>query len=93
MVTAKNAKNESLKGLQGGVYYYLTNPIDKNALLAILHTAVSDYDKYRALKEGAQKTDTTLPLMTSGGFEFQTLEDAPASRTSWQKPAHNPARW
>ena len=92
MITAKNTKDDVLKGLQAGVYYFLTKPVDKNALLAILHTAVSDYDKYRALKEEVQKADNALSLMTSGYFEFQTLEDARILANTLAKACPQPGK-
>lgn len=74
--TARTSREEVLEGLQAGAYYYLTKPYDRDALLAILATAVSDHRRYRGLQEQAQRTARTLTLLQEGRFVFRTLDEA-----------------
>lgn len=73
--TAKAAKKDVLEGLQAGAYYYLTKPFDKATMLAIVKTAVSDYQSYWRLQEAVDQTSRTLSLMESGDFSFKTIEE------------------
>lgn len=74
--TAKAAQSEILEGLQAGAYYYLTKPFAKNTMLAIVKTAVADYQKYRSLQSDIEKTAHTFTLLAKGLFHFRTLDEA-----------------
>lgn len=73
MQTAKASKVDILDGLQAGAYYYLTKPFEKDQLLAIVKTAIDDYQLYRALQAEVQQTRQTLSFMIKGQFSFRTL--------------------
>ena len=76
MQTARDSKESVLEGLQAGAYYYLTKPYDRQTLLAIVRTAVSDYKNYRQLQVNVRQTAHTLKMMDKGRFTFRTLEEA-----------------
>lgn len=76
MQTAKAGKEDILEGLRAGAYYYLTKPFEKENLLAIVKTAVNDHQEYINLQYEVQQTTQALSMMSSGRFEFQTLEEA-----------------
>ncbi len=76
MQTAKAAKENILEGLQAGAYYYLTKPFEKETMLAIVDTAVSDYQRHNSLQQEALRTVHTLSLMEQGRFLFRTLDEA-----------------
>lgn len=69
-------KQSILEGLQAGAYYYLTKPYDRQTLLAIVNTAIGDYQRYLALQKNSRKTANTLKMMKKGQFSFRTLNDA-----------------
>jgi CheY-like chemotaxis protein len=75
MQTAKAGKQDILEGLQAGAYYYLTKPFEKDQLLAIVKTAIGDYQRYRVLQEETRQTTQTLALMNQGQFTFRTLTE------------------
>jgi CheY-like chemotaxis protein/anti-sigma regulatory factor (Ser/Thr protein kinase) len=75
MQTAATGKQNMLEGLQAGAYYYLTKPYDRHTLIAIVNTAISDYQRYSSLRENVQQTAHTLKMMNKGVFTYQTLED------------------
>jgi CheY-like chemotaxis protein len=88
--TAKAAKSDILEGLQAGAYYYLTKPFEKDQLLAIVKTAVSDYANYKLLREELTLTTGTLALMNSGNFTLRTLNEANSLATFIAKLCPNP---
>ena len=76
MQTAKEGRQSMLEGLQAGSYYYLTKPYDRQTLLAIIRTAVNDYQRYCELQANVKRTAHTLKMMDKGKFTFKTLEEA-----------------
>ena len=76
MQTAKAAKDDVLEGLQAGAHYYLTKPFEEEQMLAIVKTAVADYQRLRSLQEETAKTSKALCMMNVGEFRFSTLEEA-----------------
>jgi DNA-binding response OmpR family regulator len=76
MQTAEEGRESMLEGLQAGSYYYLTKPYDRQTLLAIIRTAVKDYQRYCELQSNVKQTAHTLKMMDRGKFTFQTLEEA-----------------
>jgi len=76
MQTAKDEKKDILDGLQAGAYYYLTKPYDRQTLLAIVNTALNDYNSYRQLQTNVRQTSHALKMMNKGRFTFQTLNEA-----------------
>ncbi len=73
--TSKAEKTDILEGLQAGAYYYLTKPYEKETLRAVVKTAISDYIRYKSLRDKANQTSGALSLMTQGLFEFRTLKE------------------
>ena len=76
MQTARDSKKSVLEGLQAGAYYYLTKPYDRQTLLAIVRTALNDYETYCELQLNVRRTAHTLKMMNRGRFSFRTLEEA-----------------
>lgn len=74
--TALAAKDEVLKGLQAGAYYYLTKPFDEDLLLSVLATAVEDRRRYRRALEGSDVVGRTFGLMREAEFGFRDLQSA-----------------
>ncbi len=76
MQTARDSKESMLEGLQAGAYYYLTKPYDRQTLVAIVRTAISDYKTYRQLQTNVKQTAHTLKMMDRGQFTYRTLDEA-----------------
>lgn len=76
MQTASTEKHEILEGLQAGCYYYLTKPFQKDVLVSIVKTAVSDHLNYRLLQDELKKQGESLSLLDSGTFSFHTLDES-----------------
>ncbi len=81
MQTAKTSKEEILEGLEAGAYYYLPKPIAKDTVLAVVKTAVNDFEKYTSIRNELRKTVGTLSLMSLGHFSFRTQDEAESLAT------------
>ncbi len=75
MQTAKTGKNNMLEGLNAGAHYYLSKPYDQKTLIAIVQTAIRDYQYYLAIKDNLNQTAETLKMMEQGKFVFKSLEE------------------
>ncbi len=76
--TAMAAKEEVIKGIQAGAYYYLTKPYEGAMLASVVRTAVRDSEQRRQLREALRESTRTLALMQSGTFSYRTLAEARA---------------
>lgn len=76
MQTAKAGKECMLEGLKAGAHYYLSKPYDQQTLLAIISTAIRDYQRYKDIQENLEQSAQTLKLMNKGEFNFKSLNEA-----------------
>lgn len=75
MQTAKSDEKDILKGLQAGASFYLTKPCLKKKLLAVLKTTIETHTVHLKMQTEIFNTTETLGMMSSGTFEFRTLEE------------------
>lgn len=75
MQTAMASPQDIVDGLRAGAHYYLTKPFGRDTLLAVVDTAVSDYRRFRDLRQEVNRTVATLALMERGRFTFRTLDE------------------
>lgn len=73
--TAQNSATHIQEGLEAGAYYYLTKPLHKEQLGAIIKTAIQEFTYQRRLFAETQTMVDTLTLMNTGSFTFSTLEE------------------
>ena len=76
MQTAMVQDSEILEGLEAGAFHYLTKPIRKSTLLAVVGNAIAEHSHYLELHAELEKAASTLAMMRSGGFECRTTDDA-----------------
>ncbi len=76
METAADRDEEIAEGIQAGVFYYLTKPIDGAVLISITAAAVADHARRRRLQEEVRKRAGGMTLMTAGTFSLRTIEEA-----------------
>jgi len=76
MQTAKAGKENMLEGLDAGAHYYLSKPYDQATLIAIISTAIRDYQRYKDIQENLEQSAQTLMLMNRGEFNFKSLNEA-----------------
>ncbi|MBL4711490.1 MAG: response regulator [Gammaproteobacteria bacterium] len=75
MQTAKADKKSMFEGLNAGAHYYLSKPYDQKTLIAIVTSAVRDYQHYLLLRNNLKKSTQALKMMDQGSFTFQSLDD------------------
>ncbi len=75
MQTASCGKKNMIEGLNAGAYYYLSKPYDQETLIAIVKTAIRDYQHYIHIQENLKKSVQTLKMMDKGLFNFKSLEE------------------
>jgi len=74
--TALDSRDDVLKGLELGAYYYLTKPLDPAQLLAVTAAAIDSYATYKALHREGERLLESLALLDQGRFHFRTLQEA-----------------
>lgn len=75
MQTASADAQAVQEGLEAGAYYYLTKPYSEDKLLAIVRTAVSDFQRYSSLLETLHNTNSALQLLQSAVFTFRKPDE------------------
>ena len=76
MVTGADSTDEMREGLDAGVFYYLTKPVEENMLRSVLSAAVREAEQSRTLAEELGKHKTSFHLIETCRFQFQTLSEA-----------------
>lgn len=78
MQTASDSTKDIAEGIDAGVYYYLTKPIDREMLLSTVGAAVAESAHYKSLRAELDKPSIALALMSTASFRFRTLKEADA---------------
>ncbi len=76
MQTGKTKSSEVLEGLEAGIYYYLTKPLQKTHLLVIVNAAVRDYQGRRFIEEEVIRKKGAISQLDRGEFSFHTIDEA-----------------
>lgn len=76
MVTGADAPDEMKQGLDAGVFYYLTKPVDPSMLRSVLSAAVREAEQTRTLEDEIDKHRKSFHLVETCKFKFRTLNEA-----------------
>lgn len=76
MVTGADSPDEMREGLDAGVFYYLTKPVDDKSLRSVLSAAVREAKQTRTLIAELEKHRDSFGLIDSCKFRFRTLAEA-----------------
>ncbi len=76
MQTARANKQDILRGMVGGAYYYLTKPYNQETLCSIVKAALEDNQRFKQLKKILLQSDQSPILKTSAEFELRNLNEA-----------------
>ena len=76
MQTARSDKQDILRGLAAGAFYYLTKPYNHDSLIQIVKAALEDINRFRQLESILHQSGETQTLDTETEFEFSSLNDA-----------------
>lgn len=76
MQVAQGADHEVHEGLDAGVFYYISKPIDPDLLSSVLRSAVHESNKVRSLRDESGREKSGYNLMQTASFTFRTMEEA-----------------
>lgn len=89
-VTGKHSEEDVKHGLELGAHYYLTKPVEPSTLRAVIGSALEDVRNAQQLNNDVDDVFSSLNLLSSGCFEFQTLAQARALSTVLAKICPDP---
>jgi len=78
MVTAADSPKDMEEGLEAGVFYYLTKPVNEEILHSVLGAASREVRQNDALDEELLRHQTSFGLIHTARFELRSLEEAEA---------------
>ena len=76
MQTAADRPEQIQEGIDAGVFYYLTKPLNPALLTSVLASAIEESRRQRLLRQEMQQVNKSFLLMESARFEFRTLAEA-----------------
>ncbi len=76
MVTGADTPEDMRKGLEAGVFYYLTKPVQETMLKSVLSAAIREAAQARTLAEELGKHRSGFHLIDTCKFNFRTLTEA-----------------
>ena len=76
MQTARTDKQDILRGLAAGAFYYLTKPYNYDALTQIINAALEDVNRFRELENILHESDKVRTINTETEFRISNLNDA-----------------
>jgi len=78
MQTAAAGHEQVAEGLRLGAYYYLTKPYHRDALLAVVRSALEMVQRRRALTLAIEEFRGVIGLLVDGCFRVKSLQEARA---------------
>jgi CheY-like chemotaxis protein len=78
MVTGIDQPEQIREGIDAGVFYYLTKPIDAVLLRSVLNAAFREVEQQQSLHAELRKHRTGFELIQTCKFRFRTLDEAEA---------------
>lgn len=91
MVTGATAPQEVREGLNAGVFYYLTKPVENAVVSAVVSSAVTEGRRRRALTRQLQQ-HSGLSMLNQGIFIYRTVIQAEQLATQLASQFPQPAR-
>lgn len=76
MVTGADRTDEMKEGLDAGVFYYLTKPVEEGMLRSVLSAAVREAQQTKTLAGELAQHRTSFHLIDTAKFTFRTLDEA-----------------
>lgn len=75
--TAIDSPMDIAEGIKAGAFYYLVKPVDKNGLLAIVHSAVKPFHMADNVRVAASPAHSDLAsMLLNSEFKLSTLHEA-----------------
>jgi len=91
MQTAAAGHEQVAEGLRLGAYYYLTKPYHRDALIAVVRSALDGVERRRELRRQVEEYRGIIGLVREARFGFRTLKQAHGVAAAVGTMAANPA--
>jgi len=75
MATGSDSPEEIREGIDAGVFYYLTKPVNQDILSSVLEAAVRERKQQLTLRSELQQHVASFNLITKCAFEFKSLDE------------------
>ncbi|MFT4076673.1 MAG: response regulator [Asticcacaulis sp.] len=76
MQTGSDRPDQVKQGIDAGVFYYLTKPVNADVLKSVLLAAIRDSQQKRLLASELNKHRTSFNLIESSAFRLKTIAEA-----------------
>lgn len=76
MITGAASAKEIQEGIDAGVFYYLTKPVNEDVLKSVLSAATREASQTRALSEELTRHKSSFNLIETCKFRFRTIDEA-----------------
>lgn len=76
MITGAASAKDIQEGIDAGVFYYLTKPVNEDILKSVLSAATREAHQTRALNEELGRHKSSFNLINTCKFHFRTLDEA-----------------
>ncbi len=76
MVTAATGTRQMQEGLEAGVFYYLTKPVNEDVLRSVLMAATREARQARTLNDELKRHRLSFNLIHTCKFHFRTVQEA-----------------
>ncbi len=76
MVTGASSAREIQEGIDAGVFYYLTKPVNEDVLKSFLSAATREVDQTKSLSDELKKHKASFNLINTCKFHFRTIDEA-----------------
>lgn len=92
MVTGADTPEDMREGIEAGVFYYLTKPVNEEIMRSVLLAAAREAHKIRTLDKELRQHRTSFNLIDTCKFSFKTLSDAECLSAFMAQFFPNPGR-
>ena len=76
MITGAASARDIQEGIDAGVFYYLTKPVNEDVLKSVLSAATREATQNRTLSEELTRHKSSFNLIQTCKFNFRTMEEA-----------------
>lgn len=76
MVTGSGSPEQIREGIDAGVFYYLTKPVQESVLRSVVAAALRERSQFRLLNEHQLRQHTGFTLIDTARFYCRTIEEA-----------------
>ncbi|MEO5334206.1 MAG: response regulator [Magnetococcus sp. YQC-5] len=91
-ITARTAQEDVSRGLSLGATYYLTKPLEPQALKIVVSVILKEVAIHRNLIKNLQNTANSICLLANGQFHFRTVDEACQLATLVSRACPNPEK-